>query len=66
MEFDIIPVEDSLCNKSPVIHVDHRIALESWCVKHVYQYSYKKFINSRFDYKISSNFHHLFVVNYNI
>lgn len=47
LEFDIIPIEDSVCNKSPVIHVEHRLGLESWCVRHLYQYIYHKFIDSR-------------------
>lgn len=46
-EFDIIPVEDSVWNKSPVVHVQHKVALESWCVKHVYVYAYRKL----FDWK---------------
>ncbi|XP_054159853.1 protein prenyltransferase alpha subunit repeat-containing protein 1-B-like [Oppia nitens] len=47
LEFDIIPIEDSVSNKSPVIHVDHRLGLESWCVRHLYQYIYHKFVDLR-------------------
>ncbi|GBN17251.1 Protein prenyltransferase alpha subunit repeat-containing protein 1 [Araneus ventricosus] len=42
-EFDVLPVHESVSNKCPVIHVDHKIALEDWCVKHVYVYAYSKF-----------------------
>ena len=47
LEFDIIPIEDKICNKSPVILQDHRLALESWSIKHLYQYTYHQFIESR-------------------
>ncbi|GFY70967.1 protein prenyltransferase alpha subunit repeat-containing protein 1 [Trichonephila inaurata madagascariensis] len=42
-EFDVLPVHESVSNKCPVIHVEHKIALEDWCVKHVYVYAYSKF-----------------------
>ncbi|GLV44157.1 tempura [Carabus blaptoides fortunei] len=42
-EFVIIPVSLNQ-NKSPVIHVEHNLGLESWCVKHVYSYAYKKIL----------------------
>lgn len=38
-EFDIVPVE-STKNKTPVLYVNSSVALESWCVKHVYNYCY--------------------------
>lgn len=38
-EFIIIPTEDNTKNKSPVLYEQHSIGLESWCVKHVYQYA---------------------------
>ncbi|CAG2121828.1 unnamed protein product, partial [Medioppia subpectinata] len=47
LEFDIICIEDSVCNKSPVVHVEHRLGLESWCVRHLYHYTYHKFLDSR-------------------
>lgn len=34
-------------NKSPVIHVEHNLGIESWCVKHVYSYAYKKILEVR-------------------
>ncbi|KAI1301899.1 Protein prenyltransferase alpha subunit repeat-containing protein 1 [Halotydeus destructor] len=43
IEFDIIHVDKQLVNKSPVVQLDHRVGLESWCVKHVYSYAYKRF-----------------------
>ncbi|GIX95718.1 protein prenyltransferase alpha subunit repeat-containing protein 1-B [Caerostris extrusa] len=46
-EFDVLPVHESVSNKCPVIHVDHKIALEDWCVKHVYVYAYSKFFEWR-------------------
>ncbi|XP_055952499.1 protein prenyltransferase alpha subunit repeat-containing protein 1-like [Argiope bruennichi] len=54
-EFDVLPVHESVSNKCPVIHVDHKIALEDWCVKHVYVYAYSKFFAWRKrPYKIDS------------
>lgn len=41
--FEIIPTLLNK-NKSPVIHVDHNLGLESWCAKHVYDYAHKTII----------------------
>ncbi|CAH1113666.1 unnamed protein product [Psylliodes chrysocephalus] len=38
-EFTIIPTEDNTKNKSPVLYLEHNLGLESWCIKHVYQYA---------------------------
>lgn len=45
LEFDIIPVEKQLLNRSPVVHIDHRLGLESWCVKHVYKFANEKYLD---------------------
>lgn len=45
LEFDIIKVEDNQCNRSPVILVDHHLAIESWCVKPLYSYLYKQLLS---------------------
>jgi len=37
--FEILPVSDNE-NKSPIHHAEHCLALESWCVKHVYCHAY--------------------------
>ncbi|XP_035223465.1 protein prenyltransferase alpha subunit repeat-containing protein 1-like isoform X2 [Stegodyphus dumicola] len=42
-EFDILPVHESIRNTCPVIHIEHKVALEDWCIKHVYVYAYNKF-----------------------
>lgn len=42
----IIPVALSQ-NKSPVLHVQHNVCLESWCVKYVYSYAYQKLLEVR-------------------
>ncbi|RWS31827.1 Protein prenyltransferase alpha subunit repeat-containing protein 1-B-like protein [Leptotrombidium deliense] len=47
VEFAIIPVECKLQNKCPVFAIEHRLALESWCVQHVFTYVYKRIIDSR-------------------
>ncbi|RWS12570.1 hypothetical protein B4U79_08632 [Dinothrombium tinctorium] len=47
LEFDVIPVDCKLQNKCPVLVVDHRLALESWCVQHVFTFIYAKIIDSR-------------------
>lgn len=40
--FEIINTGDNPNkNKSPVIHVDTHLGLESWCVQHVYQHAHK-------------------------
>ncbi|XP_049792011.1 protein prenyltransferase alpha subunit repeat-containing protein 1 isoform X1 [Schistocerca nitens] len=45
-EFDIIPVTVNH-NKSPLHHVEHCLALESWCVRHVYCYAYHRLLDTR-------------------
>ncbi|XP_054713327.1 protein prenyltransferase alpha subunit repeat-containing protein 1-like [Uloborus diversus] len=46
-EFDILPVHESTRNTCPVIHIEHKVALEDWCVKHVYVYAYSNFFSWR-------------------
>ncbi|XP_067134275.1 protein prenyltransferase alpha subunit repeat-containing protein 1 [Centruroides vittatus] len=41
-EFDILPISDVVQNKCPVIHINQKVALEGWCVKHVYLYAYSQ------------------------
>ncbi|CAB3388512.1 Hypothetical predicted protein [Cloeon dipterum] len=45
-DFFIIPVSGNQ-NKSPVVHADHSLGLESWCVQHLYCYVYGKLINHK-------------------
>ncbi|XP_071547426.1 protein prenyltransferase alpha subunit repeat-containing protein 1 [Panulirus ornatus] len=45
-EFDIVFSLGEV-NRSPVIHVEHKLGLESWCVKHVYAYTYAKILEAR-------------------
>jgi len=44
--FEIIPVSSDQ-NKSPVIHQEHNLGLESWCVKYVYEYAHSAVVHSR-------------------
>ncbi|KAK4883669.1 hypothetical protein RN001_006988 [Aquatica leii] len=37
--FCVLPVNENK-NKSPVLYVEHNLALESWCVKYLYAYLY--------------------------
>ncbi|XP_075979699.1 protein prenyltransferase alpha subunit repeat-containing protein tempura [Anticarsia gemmatalis] len=43
--FDIVPVESNNQNKSPVLHLENCLGLESWCVKHVYMYCYSELMD---------------------
>ncbi|XP_030020111.2 protein prenyltransferase alpha subunit repeat-containing protein 1 [Manduca sexta] len=43
--FDIVPVESNFQNKSPVLHLEYCLGLESWCVKHVYMYCYSEIMD---------------------
>ncbi|ROT68196.1 Protein prenyltransferase alpha subunit repeat-containing protein 1 [Penaeus vannamei] len=45
-EFDIVFSLGEV-NRSPVVHVEHKLGLESWCVKHVYAYAYAKIMGSK-------------------
>ncbi|XP_042243003.1 protein prenyltransferase alpha subunit repeat-containing protein 1-like [Homarus americanus] len=45
-EFDIVFSLGEV-NRSPVIHVEHNLGLESWCVKHVYAYAYAKILEAK-------------------
>ncbi|XP_060663460.1 protein prenyltransferase alpha subunit repeat-containing protein 1 [Drosophila nasuta] len=44
--FEIIPKETN-CNKSPVVHVEHNLGLESWCARHVYDHAHRTLITHR-------------------
>lgn len=44
-EFEIIPVETNHSNKSPIVLAGQHLGLESWCVKHIYNYAYKKLMD---------------------
>ncbi|KAH8387303.1 hypothetical protein KR093_006120 [Drosophila rubida] len=44
--FEIIPKETN-CNKSPVVHVEHNLGLESWCARHVYDHAHRTLISHR-------------------
>ncbi|EDW30751.1 GL13386 [Drosophila persimilis] len=44
--FEIIPKETN-CNKSPVVHVEHNLGLESWCAQHVYDHAHRTLILHR-------------------
>lgn len=46
--FDIVPVENNTRNKSPVLHLENCLGLESWCVKHVYIYCYNELMDKYF------------------
>lgn len=45
-EFDIVFSLGEV-NRSPVIHIEHKLGLESWCVKHVYSYAYSKILECK-------------------
>lgn len=46
-DFTIIPTDDNTRNKSPVLYEDHHLALESWCIKYVYEYACSKLMKVR-------------------
>lgn len=46
--FDIIPVDSNFRNKSPVLHSQNCLGLESWSVKHVYIYCYNELMDKYF------------------
>ncbi|XP_063696422.1 protein prenyltransferase alpha subunit repeat-containing protein 1 isoform X2 [Culicoides brevitarsis] len=52
LSFELIPVETNQNNKSPVLHVDHNLGLESWCIKYIYEYAHKEVL------KYKSNIFH--------
>lgn len=39
--FEIIPMQSNQ-NKSPVIHVENNLGLESWCIPHVYDFAHRQ------------------------
>lgn len=36
-------------NKSPVIHAENNLGLESWCTQHVYEYAHKTIFNKKIE-----------------
>ncbi|KAK7079734.1 Protein prenyltransferase alpha subunit repeat-containing protein 1, partial [Halocaridina rubra] len=45
-EFDVVFSLGEI-NRSPIINIEHKLGLESWCVKHVYAYAYAKILNAK-------------------
>lgn len=47
--FDIIalPSHHNTINKSPLVHEQHHLGLESWCVQHVYEYAHNTILAGR-------------------
>ncbi|XP_023939306.1 protein prenyltransferase alpha subunit repeat-containing protein 1 [Bicyclus anynana] len=43
--FDVVPMDNNFQNKSPVLHMENCLGLESWCVKHVYMYCYTELMD---------------------
>lgn len=43
-DFEILPVTVGE-NKSPVIHAEHTLGLQQWCVRHLYLHVYHKLMN---------------------
>lgn len=43
--FDVVPMDINFQNKSPVLHLENCLGLESWCVKHVYMYCYSELMD---------------------
>ncbi|KAI5651593.1 protein prenyltransferase alpha subunit repeat domain-containing protein [Phthorimaea operculella] len=46
--FEIVPTEANFQNKSPVLHLENCLGLESWCVKHVYMCCYTELMDKYF------------------
>ncbi|XP_058448718.1 protein prenyltransferase alpha subunit repeat-containing protein 1 [Malaya genurostris] len=46
--FEIIPMPLNR-NKSPVVHMEHNLGLQSWCVKYVYEYSHRLILQHKTD-----------------
>ncbi|XP_058821403.1 protein prenyltransferase alpha subunit repeat-containing protein 1-B [Topomyia yanbarensis] len=46
--FEIIPMPSNT-NKSPVVHLEHNLGLQSWCVKYVYEYSHRLILQQKAD-----------------
>ena len=46
-EFDFIPVTEPTKNRSPIVVVDHKLGLELWSVKILYQYVYHTLMDWR-------------------
>ncbi|XP_052903542.1 protein prenyltransferase alpha subunit repeat-containing protein 1 [Anopheles moucheti] len=53
--FEIIPMPLNQ-NKSPVIHVEHNLGLQSWCIECVYTYSHRLILQYRNECKSSNTF----------
>lgn len=54
ISFEIIQSESNQ-NKSPVIHVEHNLGLESWCIKHLYLYCHHTVMQSKLCTKYIQN-----------
>lgn len=45
-EFDIV-FSPGEVNRSPVVSVEHKLGLESWCMKHVYAHAHAHILKAR-------------------
>jgi protein prenyltransferase alpha subunit repeat containing protein 1 len=46
--FEIIPMASNE-NKSPIVHVEHHLGVQSWCIKFIYEYAHKVIIKYKQD-----------------
>ncbi|XP_055547579.1 protein prenyltransferase alpha subunit repeat-containing protein 1-B [Wyeomyia smithii] len=44
--FEIIPMPSNT-NKSPVVHLEHNLGLQSWCIKYIYKYSHRLILHHK-------------------
>lgn len=54
-EFEIIHVASNQNkNKTPVLHVENNLGLESWCIHHTYEYAHKTILLVKLTGKINN------------
>lgn len=46
--FEIIPMPSNT-NKTPVVHAEHNLGLQSWCVKYIYEYAHRLILRHKND-----------------
>lgn len=68
-DFEIVHVSSNQNkNKTPVLHVENNLGLESWCVHHVYEYAHKTILATKRpagnNIKYNSNCHNTNILKY--
>ena len=53
-EYDFLPIIEPAVNKNPFVVVDHKLGIQAWAVKILFQYAYEKLLRSNVSNRYAS------------